>query len=119
MRYDAEWLLECLMLRIKSSGVYNHLREIKMLPLPHPTTLGRMLSSMSCKFGFNKMALEAIEKMLSKCRATERLGVLTFDEIQIAENFQFSSQSFAFDRRVDLGHIAEEIDENEENTDKN
>lgn len=119
MRYDAEWLLECLMLRIKSSGVYNHLREIKMLPLPHPTTLGRMLSSISCKFGFNKMALEAIEKMLSKCSATERLGVLTFDEIKIAENFQFSSQSFAFDGRVDLGHIAEEIDENEENTDKN
>lgn len=74
-----------------------------MLPLPHPTTLGRMLSSMSCKFGFNKMALEAVEKMLSKCTAAERLGVLTFDEIKIAENLQFNSQSFSFDWRVSRG----------------
>lgn len=66
------------------------------------------------------MALEAIEKMLSKCTAAERLGVLTFDEIKIAENLQFNSQSFSFDGRVDLGHLAEgEENENEGNTDKN
>lgn len=47
-RYDAHWFLECLLLRIHSSHVYNHFRENKILPLPHPTTLGRMLTSMEC-----------------------------------------------------------------------
>ena len=67
MRYDAEWLLECLLLQIKNKSCYEHLRTKKILPLPHKDTLRRLISGMSCHFGFNSMALEAIRKMLNEC----------------------------------------------------
>jgi hypothetical protein len=47
------------------------------------------------------------------------LGVLTFDEIKIVENDKFNHKSFGLDGRLDLGHIAGEEGENEENTNKN
>lgn len=65
-RYEAEWLLECLLIRIKSKTTYEHLRTKKLLPLPHPDTLQKMLSCMSCSFGFNDFALSAIQKKFSR-----------------------------------------------------
>nr|CAH0112698.1 unnamed protein product [Daphnia galeata] len=47
MRYEANWLLECLNLRIKSCKVYDHLFRSGILPLPHPNTLCSLLGEMS------------------------------------------------------------------------
>lgn len=59
MLYEANWLLECLTLKIKSIRVYDHLFKSGMLPLSHPNTLRSLLGGMSSEFGFNKQALEA------------------------------------------------------------
>lgn len=44
MRYDAEWLMECLLMRIKSPRAYKHLRANMLLPLPCPDTIRRLIS---------------------------------------------------------------------------
>ena len=64
MRYEAEWLLECLLIRIKSVASYEHIRKLQLLPLPSRSTLLRLLSGVSCHFGYNIPALEAIEKVV-------------------------------------------------------
>ena len=90
MRYEAEWMLECLLLRIKSMATYDHLRNRKILPLPHPNTLRQVLCGMSTEFGFNKQALEAIQNTLNGKSDAERLDVLCFDEMSIKEGVTFN-----------------------------
>ncbi len=63
MGYDAEWLMECLLMKIKSPRAYKHLRTNNLLPLPCPDTIRRLLSSMPCNFDFNE-ALHSIKRQL-------------------------------------------------------
>jgi hypothetical protein len=100
MRYEAEWLLECLMLRIKSNKAYKHMQDI--LPLPSQSTLVRLIGGMCCHFGFNKMSLEAIAKCMATKTKSERMGSLCFDEVAILEQIVFNPQTFCFDGFLDL-----------------
>ena len=74
MRYEAEYILECLLLHIKSPSVYVHLRSKEMLPLPDPSHLRRLLRGMACKFGFNDFALNMIQKQFKNSSFNETLG---------------------------------------------
>lgn len=43
MRYTAEWILNCMMLRISSPRAYKLIIDMKMLPLPSPSRLTQIL----------------------------------------------------------------------------
>ncbi len=75
-RYESEYILECLLLNIKSQSAYNHLRSSKLLPLPDPNHLRRLMRGVSCKFGLHEFALDAIEKDLKDKNEDERSGIL-------------------------------------------
>lgn len=102
MRYKAEWLLECLLLRIKSKSAYEHLRNTGLMPLPDSSTIRTMISGMSCHFGFNTTALHHIEERLKDKSPEQKLVVLCFDEISILEELGFNVASLAFDGFVRL-----------------
>lgn len=104
MRYKAEWLLECLLLRINIKATYEHLRRRKLIPLPHRATLGRLLAGMSCHFGFNKFALDEIEMALEGKSEENRLVVLSFDEVSITPSLKFNSETLEFDGFVNHGN---------------
>ena len=55
-RYDAEFMLECVLLRIKSPSTYKHLRKSGLLPLPSRTSLHNLIGGMSVHFGFNEFS---------------------------------------------------------------
>lgn len=103
MRYEAEFLMECLLLRIRSKAAYQKILERKLLPLPSPSTLRRLLSSLPCNFGMNDFALSAIKKHLQGLPRSERYGSLVWDEMSIAEDVTFNSQKMQFDGYVDYG----------------
>ncbi len=103
MHCEANWLLECLTLRIKSTRVYDHLFKSGILPLPHPKTLRSLLGEMSSGFGFNKQALEAIKKILRGKSLAQKLGVLCLDELSIKEDLTFNLTTFQFEGFVNLG----------------
>ena len=102
MRYEAEWLLECLLLNIKSSKTYNHLRAVNLVPLPHPVTLRRLLSGVSAEFGFSDFALKMIEQNLSGKDLSQRLGVITLDELKTTEEITYNAQNHRYDGLVHL-----------------
>jgi hypothetical protein len=60
MRYGPEFLLECLLLHIKSASAYEHLRTSNMLPLPDPYHVRRLIRGLTCKFGFQDFSLKSI-----------------------------------------------------------
>jgi hypothetical protein len=63
MRYDADWLLDCLILRLKSKTAYDQLATSKMIPVPHVNTLKRLFRGMSTHFGLNKFAFQTFRKL--------------------------------------------------------
>ena len=112
MRYDADWLMECLLLKIKSPAAYKHIRQVGILPLPCPSTIKRLLSSMPCKFGFNEEALSAIKRMLESLPLHLRRGSLVWDEMSITKSIKFDSQQLRFEGFVDFGsgNLDEDVD---------
>lgn len=121
MRYKAEWLLECLLLRIKSPSAYQHLIKTELIPVPSAETLRNLIGGMSCHFGFNSHALHTIKERLKDASDSEKLVVLCFDEIALLEELGFNVASLAFDGFVRLSDDPLEnrptTDEDEENFD--
>lgn len=103
MRYDPEFLLECVMLRIKSKSTYNHLRTNNILPLPSAETIRRLLSCMPCKFGLNSFALSSIKTFLSGKPKAMCYGSLVWDEMAISGDVTFDSMKLVFEGFVDYG----------------
>ena len=103
MRYDTEFLMECLLLRIKSKKAYDHLKTAKILPLSHPNTIRRLPGGMDCKFGMNDFALQCIKRNLVRKMKNLCYGSVFFDEMKIAENITFNAKTLTFDGYVDFG----------------
>ena len=104
IRYDAEWLLECLLLRIKSPKAYKHLRERNLLPLPCSTTVRRLLSSMQCSYGFNEEALASIKRTLESLSLDLKRGSLVWDEMSISKAVKYDPQKMKFEGFSDYGY---------------
>lgn len=90
MRYNAEFMMECLL-------------ERKLLPLPSPSTIRRLLSSLPCKFGMNEFALSAINKHMEGLPRSKRYGSLVWYETTVAEFLTFNAQKLQFDGHADYG----------------
>ena len=96
IRYEIEWLLECLLIRVKSPATYEHLRICNILPLPSRNTLQKMTSSLSAEFGFNQFALECIKKNLKNKPLSERYGSLMWDEMSIIQDLHYDQHTFKY-----------------------
>ncbi|KAI9565054.1 hypothetical protein GHT06_008801 [Daphnia sinensis] len=103
MRYDPEFLLECILLRIKSKAAYDHLKQQKLLPLPCADTIRKLLSCMTCTFGLNAYALNAIKNFIGKKPRAMRYGSLVWDEMSLAELVNFDAKKLQFEGFVDYG----------------
>ncbi len=83
IRYDDGFFMQCSLLNMKCNAAYNHIRSRKihsfLLPDKNPT----MLSSTSCRFGFNEVALEAIKNGLAYLPLEKRWERLVWDENKI------------------------------------
>nr|XP_042910253.1 uncharacterized protein LOC122271819 [Parasteatoda tepidariorum] len=61
MRYTSQWIYECLLLKIKSTKAYNHLRSHQLLKLPSPATLYRYLKNVKGCYGFQSSIFKCLE----------------------------------------------------------
>jgi len=103
MRYDDGFLMQCMLLKMKSNAAYIHLRYRKILPLPHPDRIRQMLSSTSCRFGFNEVALDAIKNELANRPPEKRWGTLIWDEMKIKRDISWNKSLLEWRGRVDYG----------------
>lgn len=103
MRYETNWLIHCIVFHTKSPAAYEHLKNNGILPLPHRSTLQRLLSYAPCEFGFNSMALGAIKTRMNKWSRAMRYGSLIWDEMSLSQDVNFNSQQLRMDGFMDLG----------------
>lgn len=69
-RYSINWIYECLLLKIRSRKVYEHLRTKKILVLPCIDTLGKYIATMSSQYGFQRAIFDLLAKK-ADCMAPE------------------------------------------------
>lgn len=62
MKYNPDWLLECIIMRMKSSRLYEHVRKEGILMLPSRTCLKVYIWKYKSGFGFNPGVLAGVAK---------------------------------------------------------
>lgn len=129
MRYSREWILECILLRIKSRKAYIHLKNHQILPLPALTTLRRYMKNMKPQYGFDPQVFSMLKKKSASMKSEEKRGnnieinyklsykccmlniifknfysgVLVIDEMQISKSVSFDSDNLSILGFTDLG----------------
>jgi hypothetical protein len=103
MRYDRQWILSCILLRIKSPKAYAHLRDHCFLSLPSPSTLARYIDVVHVETGVSTQMINLLGNKVST--ASQRHGILIFDEIHLREGMRFSTKVLEFEGLVDFGEF--------------
>lgn len=102
MAYDQEWMLECIMMRMKSPRLYEHIRKHKILILPSRTCIQKYMKAYKSGFGLNPKTFEALSAKTKDMDVFHRHGGLVFDEIKLSEHFHVHT-SGKIEGFVDLG----------------
>ena len=110
-RYESNWLLHCLLLHIKSPKAYKHLRDTELMPLPHPSTLRRVLSGLPIQYGFAEFVFKALEEEVKGLPPQQRMGVLVFDEVKLREGIEYDRNNLHLFGFTDFGQFTEEYEE--------
>lgn len=108
MRYEPGWLIESLLLRMKSKKAYNHCRDNKLLPLPEISTIRWFLNSADVGFGFNDLALENLGKVFAKLKRHLRFGTLMWDEMSIRKDLKWDSKMLKWNGVINFGSDVKE-----------
>ncbi|KAH7964477.1 hypothetical protein HPB51_027284 [Rhipicephalus microplus] len=109
MLYEKEWILECVLLRMRSPKLYEQLRKQKVLILPSRTCLQRYTRSFKSGFGFNRAVFNALAIKTKDMDISSRHGGIIFDEMKLAEHFNVSAAG-TVEGFVDLGKFTQEED---------
>nr|XP_037280753.1 uncharacterized protein LOC119174070 [Rhipicephalus microplus]XP_037280754.1 uncharacterized protein LOC119174070 [Rhipicephalus microplus] len=110
MIFSNEWVLECLIMKLKSARLYEHLRKEKILVLPSKTTLRKYLKCYRTGFGFSNKIFDVLKQ--KTCTMDEFLchGGLIVDELKLSEHLSVNSEG-RIDGFVDLGQFTSDKDE--------
>ncbi|XP_077559688.1 uncharacterized protein LOC144174729 [Haemaphysalis longicornis] len=84
--YTEEWLLECIIMRMRSPKLYEHIRRNNIMALPGRTCLQKRIHNFKSGFGFNPRIFEALSETTKDMDAFSRHGGLVFDEMKISEH---------------------------------
>ncbi|XP_077486391.1 uncharacterized protein LOC144097602 [Amblyomma americanum] len=91
MMYSKAWILECIIMRMKSPRLYEHMRRLNILTLTSKVTLQRYLKSYRTGFGINENVLNILKQKTSTMDICKRHGGLIVDEMKLLENSCVSS----------------------------
>ncbi|KAH9382660.1 hypothetical protein HPB48_023214 [Haemaphysalis longicornis] len=102
MTYSKEWILQCLIMRMKGPKLYEHMRRQKILVLPSKVTLQKYLRSYRTGFGFSEKVLSMVQRKTSTMDALKRHGGILVDEMKLSEHLSVTSSGHR-EGFVDLG----------------
>ncbi|XP_075752448.1 uncharacterized protein LOC142818081 [Rhipicephalus microplus] len=103
-RYDKAWLLECIVLRIKSPSLYEHLRAHNILILPSCFCLQKYIKAFKASCGFSRKLLECVKEKASEMNEMNRHGGLVIDETKLSTHLDLKS-SMDIEGFVNLGQF--------------
>lgn len=102
-RYEMSWIYECILMRIKSKRLYEHILNRKILAVPTLQTLDTYLKKLNSSYGFNLSIFEGLKEKCSGTTDLEKSGVLLLDEMKLNPCVSFDKQTLKFNGFTDLG----------------
>lgn len=92
-RYDVEWIYECLLMRIKSSAVYDRLMKRQILPLPCKDILNSYIKKLDSAFGFPKAVFDTLSYKASRMEVFSKRGIMFYIFIKLQLQLTFHKYS--------------------------
>lgn len=89
--YADEWLLECILMRMRSPRLYEQIRRHNILALPGRTCLQKRINNLKSGFGFNPNVFSAFSEKTKHMNDFSRRGGIVFDEIKLSEHLDVKS----------------------------
>ncbi|KAH7945825.1 hypothetical protein HPB49_016037 [Dermacentor silvarum] len=102
MKYDKEWILECILLKMRSPKLYQYMRRQNILALPSETTLRKYTAQYRSGFGFNEKMLNVLKQKVALLDVFHRHGGIIIDEMKLAEHLSVTTGA-KIEGFVDLG----------------
>lgn len=93
MQYTDEWLLECIIMRMRSPKVYEHIRRNNVIALLRRTCLQKRIQNFRSGFGFNPRTFDALSEKTKDIDGFSRHGGLVFDEMKISKHLDVKPTS--------------------------
>ncbi|KAH9367853.1 hypothetical protein HPB48_003102 [Haemaphysalis longicornis] len=109
IRYSNKWVLECLMMKMKSPALYEHPRKEKILAVPSKTTLRKCQKSYKAGFGFNMKVADVLREKTSSMDEFKLHEGLLVDEMKLSEHLSVNNGGH-IEGFVDLGPFTSEED---------
>ncbi|KAH9367082.1 hypothetical protein HPB48_021739 [Haemaphysalis longicornis] len=102
MKYSQEWVLECILMRIKSPKLYEHIPRHNIMVLPRKRCLPRYMKGYKSSFCLNENIFAAITAKTKDMDEFERHGGILIDEMKLSECLKVTSNG-RIEGFVDLG----------------
>ncbi|KAH7978911.1 hypothetical protein HPB49_007340 [Dermacentor silvarum] len=102
MRYNDEWIVECMMMKMRNPKLYEDLRRETIMVLPGRTCLQSYLQRFKGGFGLSANIFNALTEKSKTMDVYSRHGGLVIDEIKLSEHLNVKSAGH-IERFVDLG----------------
>lgn len=106
MCYDKLWVLECILMRMKSPKLYEHVRRYEIMALPSNSCLDKHIQGFKSAFGFNESVISSLREKTQEMDKFDCHGGLVYDEMKLSENInvKVSGELTGF---VDLGPLTD------------
>ncbi|XP_046595750.1 uncharacterized protein LOC107223825 isoform X2 [Neodiprion lecontei] len=97
-RYSNEWIMQCLLLNIKSPSLYEYLRVNNILPLPCSTTIRRYFSLANKKCNFDQNFTEVLRRKFDKLKqkGLKLDGLILLNDLETKNPMDISAESLAY-----------------------
>ncbi|KAH6920170.1 hypothetical protein HPB50_028842 [Hyalomma asiaticum] len=105
--FSKNWILECILMKMKSARLYEHIRKHNIISLPSKSTLKRYLRLYKSGYGFSHKVLSQLKKKTRHISSFQRRGGLLVDEIKLSEHLNVTS-SGRIEGFVDMGPFSGE-----------
>lgn len=106
--YDDEWIVECIMMRMQSPKLYEHLRRENIMVLPGHTCLQKYVRRFKGGFGLSPKIFSALSEKTKTMDIFSCHGGLILDDIKLSEHLNMKTArelKFSHNHALCLVHV--------------
>lgn len=87
MKFEQEWILECIVMHMKSPRLYEHIRKHKVMVVPSPSCLQSYIRRYKSGYGLSEKVLAAVPMKAENINARHQHGIFIINEIKLSKKF--------------------------------